>query len=164
MTCLAISDRPALEECYQGRTEAALKFALTIDDFDDLGDPHHLYDCCGPEPSAFVLKKIAHEEKSRFDLAYLFISLFIIRLSLLKSLKNEPLSLLTPGSKKYKLEEGKDETPAPLSLFGTPSSPTPSLEMMTFYKERLPALNNNNVDNTRNDNVQVSLSQIGNQH
>ena len=40
-----------------------------------------------------------------------------------KSLKNNPLSQLIPG---------KDETPAPLSLFGTPSSPTPSLKMMTF--------------------------------
>ena len=49
-----------------------------------------------------------------------------------KSLKNEPLSQLTPGSKKRKLDEGKDETPTPLSLFGTPSSPTNSLEMMTF--------------------------------
>lgn len=49
-----------------------------------------------------------------------------------KNLKNEPLSLLTPKSKKCKLDEGKDETPTPLSLFGTPSSPTPSLEMMTF--------------------------------
>lgn len=49
-----------------------------------------------------------------------------------KGLKNELLSQLTPGLKKRKLGEGKDETPAPLSLFGTPSSPTPSLEMMTF--------------------------------
>ena len=50
----------------------------------------------------------------------------------MKSLKNEPLSLLTLGSKKCKLDEGKDETLAPLSLFGIPSSPMPSLEMMTF--------------------------------
>ena len=49
-----------------------------------------------------------------------------------KGLKNEPLSQLTLGLKKCKLGEGKDETPAPLSLFGTPSSPTPSLDMMTF--------------------------------
>ena len=49
-----------------------------------------------------------------------------------KNLKNEPLSYLTPRSKKRKLDEGKDETTAPLSLFGTPSSSTPSLEMMTF--------------------------------
>lgn len=70
--------------------------------------------------------------------------------------------LLTPRSQKRKLEEGKDETLAPLSLFGTSSSPMPSLEMMTFYKERLPALNNNNTDNIRNDGVQVGFSQIGN--
>ena len=49
-----------------------------------------------------------------------------------KNLKNEPLSHITPGSKKRKLDEGKDETPTPLSLFGTPSSHMPSLEMMTF--------------------------------
>nr|POE70701.1 hypothetical protein CFP56_49091 [Quercus suber] len=36
------------------------------------------------------------------------------------------------GSKKRKLNERKDETPAPLSVFGTPPSPTPSLEMTTF--------------------------------
>ena len=51
-----------------------------------------------------------------------------------KSLKNEPLSLLTPGSKKCKLDKDKDETLAPLSLFGTLSSHTPSLEMMTFTR------------------------------
>ena len=34
-----------------------------------------------------------------------------------KSLKNKPLSLLTPRSKKHKLDEGKDETLPPyLSL------------------------------------------------
>uniref|UniRef100_A0A7N2LXK1 RING-type E3 ubiquitin transferase n=1 Tax=Quercus lobata TaxID=97700 RepID=A0A7N2LXK1_QUELO len=60
-----VSDHPTLKERYQGLIEAALKFALTIDNFDDLVDPHHLYDCCfGPEPSAFVLKKIAREEKT----------------------------------------------------------------------------------------------------
>lgn len=50
----------------------------------------------------------------------------------MKGLKNQPLSLLTPGSKKRKLDKGKDETPTSLSLFRTPSSSTPSLEMMTF--------------------------------
>lgn len=48
-----------------------------------------------------------------------------------KSFKNEPLSLITPGSKRRKLDEGKDETLALQSLFCSPS-PTPSLEMMTF--------------------------------
>ena len=60
LTFLAVSDHPALEERNQGRIETTLEFALTIDDFDDLVDPRHLYDCClGPEPSASVLKKIA---------------------------------------------------------------------------------------------------------
>ena len=49
-----------------------------------------------------------------------------------KNLKNEPLSLITPGSKKRKLDEGKDKTLAIQSLFLTPFSPTPSLEMKTF--------------------------------
>nr|POF27429.1 hypothetical protein CFP56_64428 [Quercus suber] len=49
-----------------------------------------------------------------------------------KNLKNEPLSLITPGSKKRKLDEGKNEIPTLQSLFRTRSSPTPSLEMMTF--------------------------------
>ena len=56
-----------LEEHYQGRIKAALEFALTVDDFDELVDSHHLYECClGPKLSIYVLKKIAQEEKSRF--------------------------------------------------------------------------------------------------
>ena len=56
----SVSDRPLLEEHYQGRIKAAFKFALTIDDFYELVDPHHLYECClGPEPFAYVLKKIS---------------------------------------------------------------------------------------------------------
>lgn len=39
---------------------------------------------------------------------------------------------LTARSKKCKLDKGKDETLAPLSLLHIPSSPMPSLEMMTF--------------------------------
>ena len=142
-----------MEDRYQGRVQTALEFAYTIDEFDDLVDPGHLYDCClGPEPSAFVLKKIAREEKSMFNFTFSsIISLFFIRAWLsdfcfvematkyskykyasVKSLKNEPLSQPTPRLKKCKLDKGKNETPAPLSLFGTPSSPTPSLEMITF--------------------------------
>ena len=79
LTCFVVSDRPVLEELYQGRVQAALEFSLTIDDFDDLVDPRHLYECClGLESSAFVLKKIAHEEKSRFILPFFLISSFFI--------------------------------------------------------------------------------------
>lgn len=69
-----------LEERYQGLIKAALEFSLTIDDFDDLVDPCHLYNCyLGPASSTFVLKKIACEEKSRFNLASFFISFLFIR-------------------------------------------------------------------------------------
>jgi len=110
-----------------------------------------LYKCClGPEPSAYVLKKIAQEEKSRFLILRPFLFFLIEfhptnllsvematryskdKYARVKNLKSEPLSHITPGSKRCKLDEGKDKTPAPLLLFGTSSSPTPSLEMMTF--------------------------------
>ena len=71
---MVVSNCPKLEDRYQGRVQAALEFALTIDNFDDLVDPRHLYDCClGPEPSAFVLKKIAREGKSTFNLPSLLL-------------------------------------------------------------------------------------------
>ena len=79
LTCLAVFDCPTLEECYQGHIQAALKFVLTIDNFDDLVDPRHLYKFCLRPPFAFVLKKIAREKKSMFDLSFLFISLFFVR-------------------------------------------------------------------------------------
>jgi len=68
-----------LEDLYQGRVQAALEIALTIEDFDDLVDPHHLYNCClGLEPSAFVLKKIAGEEKSMLNLSSLLLFPFFL--------------------------------------------------------------------------------------
>ena len=120
-----------MEECYQGRIKASLEFALTVDDFDWLVDPRRLYECClGPEPSTYVLKKIAQEKKSRFLILRLFLSYLIYfhltnlllakmatryskdKYAHVKSLKNESLSLITPGSKKCKLDEGKDKTHA----------------------------------------------------
>ena len=69
----AISECPKFEDCYQVRVQATLGFALTIEDFDDLVDPRHLYGCClGPEPFAFVLKKIIREEKSMLSLSSFF--------------------------------------------------------------------------------------------
>ena len=59
--------RSRLKSRYKGRVEAVVKYALTIDDFDDLVDPwtlaHHYL---GPEPSAFVLRAIAIDEKSEY--------------------------------------------------------------------------------------------------
>ena len=123
---------------------------LTVDNFDELVDPRRLYECClGPEPFAYVLKKIAQEEKSSFLILRPFLFFLIEfhptslpaematryskdKYARVKNLKGEPLSHITPGSKRHKLDEGKDKTPTPLSLFDTLSSPTPSLEMMTF--------------------------------
>ena len=68
-----------MEDRYQGRVQVALEFALTIEDFDDLMDPRHLYDCClGPKPSAFVLKKITREEKSMLSLSSLLLFIYFI--------------------------------------------------------------------------------------
>ena len=61
----AALDRPDLEDKHRHRVCAALSYAREIEDFDDLVDPHHLFDCClGPEPSKYVLEKIRREEKS----------------------------------------------------------------------------------------------------
>ena len=76
------------------------------------------------------MKKIVQEEKSRFLILRLFLSYLIDfqptnlllaematryskdKYACVKSLRNEPLSLITPRSKKHRLDEGKDETPA----------------------------------------------------
>ena len=87
-----IVDPPLLEEHYQGWIKATLEFALTIDDFDELVDPHCLYECCpGPEPFAYVLKKIAQEEKSRFLILRSFLSFLIIFTLLTFFLQKWPL-------------------------------------------------------------------------
>ncbi|KAL0008295.1 hypothetical protein SO802_009797 [Lithocarpus litseifolius] len=122
-----VTDRPLLEEHYHERIKAALEFAFTVDDFDELVDPCCLYECClGPEPSTYVLKKVAQEEKSRFSILHSFIdfhstNLLFVEMATryskdkyarVKSLMNEPLSHITRRLKKRKLDEGKDETPA----------------------------------------------------
>ena len=140
-----------LEEHYQGQIKATLEFALTVDNFIELVNPRHLYKCClKPKPSAYILKEIVREEKSRIlVLSCLYLidfhptNLLFAKMATrynkdkyarVMNLKNEPLSLITPRSKKRKLDEGKDKTPALQSLFCTPSSPTPtpSLKIMTF--------------------------------
>ena len=144
-----------MKDRYQGWVQAAPEFSFMIEDFDDLVDPRHLYDCClGPEPSEHVLKKILWKEKNMHGLSSLLFILFFIfkklillpdllfakmatryskdKYALVKGLKNEPLSQLTFDSKKCKLSEGKGETTTPSSIFGTLSSPTCSLEMITF--------------------------------
>ena len=64
-----------------------MKYAKTIDDFDDLVDPQTLaHHCLGLEPSAFVLWAIAIEEKSKYyhtSSSSLFCSSFLFSFSFL---------------------------------------------------------------------------------
>ena len=61
-----VKDRPELEGRFEEHVRAAIEYASTIDDFDDLVDPwtlaqHYLE----LEPSPYVLRAICHEEKSK---------------------------------------------------------------------------------------------------
>ena len=73
LICFVAVERPKLEEQYQGRVEAALEFVLTLssEDFKGLIGARRLYKyCLGPEPSKFVLEKIALEERSMLFLFF----------------------------------------------------------------------------------------------
>ena len=63
--CFAIEERPELESQFKGCIREAVKYACTINDFDELVDlrilPHH---CLGSKPSHYVLHAIYGEEKS----------------------------------------------------------------------------------------------------
>ena len=60
-------DRPELIVFkHRNRVRATLAFAHEIEDFDDLVNPRHLFDCClGLEPSKYLLEKICWEEKNK---------------------------------------------------------------------------------------------------
>ena len=63
-----------------------LAFAWEIEDFDDLINPHHLFDCClGLEPTEYVLEKIYQEEKIKFVFIQLFIFYFFSLITHLSS-------------------------------------------------------------------------------
>ena len=52
-------DHPELEDQHCSRVRVAFAFACEIEDFDDLIDPCHFFDCClGLEPSKYMLEKI----------------------------------------------------------------------------------------------------------
>ena len=51
-----VKRRPKLKSRYRQRVEAAIEYARTIEDFDDLVDLQTLaFHCLSPVPSAFVL-------------------------------------------------------------------------------------------------------------
>ena len=59
-----VKRRPKLKSRYRKRVEAAIEYAKTIDDFDDLVDPRTLaLHYLGPEPFSYVLRTIEIEEK-----------------------------------------------------------------------------------------------------
>ena len=61
-----IKDHPKLEGRFEEHICAAVEYASTIDDFDDLEDPRTLArHYSGPEPSPYVLHAICCEEKSK---------------------------------------------------------------------------------------------------
>jgi len=61
-----VKDHLELEGRFEERVRAAVEYASTIDDFDDLVDLQTLaYHCLGPEPSPYILRAICHEEKSK---------------------------------------------------------------------------------------------------
>lgn len=54
-----VYDRLELENQHREQVRATLAFAREIEDFDDLVNPHCLFDyCLGPEPLDYMLEKI----------------------------------------------------------------------------------------------------------
>ena len=61
-----MKERPKLKSKFEERVQEAVKYANTIEDFDELVDPrtlarHYL----GPKPSHYVLSVIHQEERKR---------------------------------------------------------------------------------------------------
>ena len=59
-------ERPKLESRFNERVQAAVEYARTIEDFNELIDPHTLArQCLGPESSLYVLNILDREKKKR---------------------------------------------------------------------------------------------------
>ena len=59
-----MKERPDLESKFDEQVQAAVKYARTIEDFNELIDPCTLAcHCLGPEPSLYVLSALDREEK-----------------------------------------------------------------------------------------------------
>ena len=66
LSYFAVKARPELESKFEEQVQAAIKYARTIDDFDELIDPRTLArHCLGPEPSLYVLSTLDREERKR---------------------------------------------------------------------------------------------------
>ena len=59
-----MKERPKLESKFEEWVQAAIKYARTIDDFDELIDPRTpARHCLGSEPSLYVLNTLNREER-----------------------------------------------------------------------------------------------------
>ena len=64
LLCYAVKERPELDSQFKERVHEAIKYAKTIEDFDELIDPRTL--AChylGPKPSLYVLQVIDREQR-----------------------------------------------------------------------------------------------------
>ena len=79
--------RSKLKSRYKGCVRGALDYAKTIEDFDKLIDPRTLArHFLGPDPSPYVLRAIAREEKSKLLHLIFFFFFFLGNLMLMSSL------------------------------------------------------------------------------
>ena len=123
--------RPDLESKFDEWVQAIVKYARTIEDFNELIDPRTLAcHCLGPEPSLYVLSALDWEEKKRklpwrprWISSQLFLPLFFEVLVFfgvemtskfnkemykkIKEKKNEPLSSI--GQKKLRFTDKEKE-------------------------------------------------------
>ena len=61
---LAVKERPKLENKFKEQVQEAVRYASTIEDFDELIDPRTLArHCLGPKPSPYILHAIDREER-----------------------------------------------------------------------------------------------------
>ena len=61
-----MKERPDLESMFDERVQAAVEYARTVEDFNELIDPRTLArHCLGPEPSLYILSALDREEKIR---------------------------------------------------------------------------------------------------
>ena len=61
-----VKEHPDLDSKFDKRVQAAVKYAGTIEDFNELIDPRTLArHCLGPEPSLYILSALDRQEKKR---------------------------------------------------------------------------------------------------
>jgi len=64
--CFAVKEHPKLEDKFEEQVQETIKYASTIEDFDELVDPHMLArHCLGLKPSTYVLHALDREERKR---------------------------------------------------------------------------------------------------